>query len=1647
MVVSALGRFLYRLPSGSYEVKRTVGGKNFYKTFKSNELDKAKKYRDNLEKRTQRLEKESKKLIGRKAKETKLKKYGTVAAGLEKRNVTVNENIGAISFKNKADEERFEKAVTLFATLPQGASGRSTKEIDDLFMTSFSFFTSKDQMQRGRRAMMKKLGLKKPLAPKASTVLSDSQTKKMSELKQLARNTKVELDASHVANEGTQKSIYKIGLGDVPEKTTGLGGQTYFTSPSTTKATTQRLKPTFLTTSEKNEFFHKQMEDELTLLLDNRNRLLAELDEISDLKPPRKISLFKLLKQNQNQLDAIDENMKALRIFTTLKDPITGKIKNFGQLPESVTKTVALKKGIQGTTTDAILGVKDGGRVDKSIGGLVNERQGLGLTDNVSKVGTLESMLAGVGAGLIDIPKGAFTLGAALLDLGFGTNNAAKVENYFDNLTTFDEKAEQSFAGELTRVRVNLGVPGGFAFKKGADLATKAMLHRRNGNYFRLTDPKLQERYKTALNNKGRLFATLGGAGAAGVSDMIFVGDPEQVGTIGDMFGGPTQLKPNDENSAAREVANRMKFGLDSSLLIGAVGGLGSSIKSLIRRSNELETNNDAIDKFLSYLRPRGKRTQEFFDIERENLGLRRSDINRAEEVSRKLDKHIDAIFPFVKNPFNKLGNDGRREFMAKLNDTLLSGDYRISAETGKTEFGLMDKKLVEEITDMMYKKGGSKKDVQGVINEFYNIRSGWQLMFDDLGTAMGKDALTEFAPLFGKKFKDYLGSTYEIFRNKSVIPLLNYKPTEQAVKKMMTLFKESAADKGVKLSDEQAEYYVNELISTAKPTTTIATSAEKSSGVYFNAPDFFMNKTVLDDLEMPKKTLPLDSLQDDAKQVVEELLGKVEDPLQTILTGTNKLSLVTRRNQLFQTLKKQNDDILQKRTDFINKNPGSEIPAGLRGMFRETEIDAINDLGKNIKKIELDPSRTEEAGIVNPLDGLYAERGVAEAIEQTAMIAKDKSNLFQLYQSFILYPKATSQLAKTVLSPITHARNFISAGAFAAANGLIPGLTVSFDDTGRAFKEAYGALQVPGARLDNSRYRELLRLGVVNTNVRLGDLQKLLKDVNFGETFNSNVALRNMMRPMSKLKKWTEDMYTAEDDFWKITTFALERSRLKDAYNKYGVKYTDELLDNEAAKIVKNNVPNYDYVNDFVKDLRQLPFGNFVSFPAEIYRTGYNIMNQAYKEIFTTHTLADGRVVNPLRNIGLKRMFGFASTVFGVPYGTVEAFKAIHDVTNEEMSALRRFVPDWSKNSTLVPIRGEDGKLKYVDFSHANAYDTLIRPVTALMVGVQKGLEEDEVFKNTFASMIDATKETASPFVSESIWTEALFDVSPLFGRGGRTAEGRRLWTDETPWGDAFVSGIKHLGATVLPGSLPAMGRMRDALTETVDEYGRSYEFLDEALGVAGMRVVEVDPVRSMKFKIADFRTGINNSRREFTGPLLKGGPITPEQVIDQYSKANESLFKVQQKMFKDYYAARTLGVTDRALQNTFQDRVSNKQVQAIRTGRFMPFIPSENIARAFADNARAIRQPDAYRNSLGQIRRLIRRYQRLDLGDTFPIIDNPFRISLSENITQPLSQITGTPLDNTNLSQPLTGGQQLSTQQRGQQVFGALDPVFGGS
>ncbi len=73
-----------------------------------------------------------------------------------------------------------------------------------------------------------------------------------------------------------------------------------------------------------------------------------------------------------------------------------------------------------------------------------------------NRVGVLESVLSGVASGLIAIPKGFFSLGATLMDLGVDSGRAAKVEQYFDDLTEFDEKAEATAAGRITEALLTL---------------------------------------------------------------------------------------------------------------------------------------------------------------------------------------------------------------------------------------------------------------------------------------------------------------------------------------------------------------------------------------------------------------------------------------------------------------------------------------------------------------------------------------------------------------------------------------------------------------------------------------------------------------------------------------------------------------------------------------------------------------------------------------------------------------------------------------------------------------------------------------------------------------------------------------------------------------------------------------------------------------------------------------------------------------------------------------------------------------------------------------------------------------------------------------------------------------------------------------
>ena len=667
---------------------------------------------------------------------------------------------------------------------------------------------------------------------------------------------------------------------------------------------------------------------------------------------------------------------------------------------------------------------------------------------------------------------------------------------------------------------------------------------------------------------------------------------------------------------------------------------------------------------------------------------------------------------------------------------------------------------------------------------------------------------------------------------------------------------------------------------------------------------------------------------------------------------------------------------------------------------------ESVTDYLKRVRKDEV----LEDVASINPLTGLWTLKGNADALYNVNknIITPDSGFAGRLYANLVLYPKATSQMAKTILSPFTHMRNFLSAGAFATANGLIP-----FIGPGEgAARKALRALQLgPRTKEGNAIYQELLQRGVVNSQVQLADLQALLKDVNFGSYLGSIKAFDQLAKGLSRVKRFAQDAYTAEDDFWKIFSYFKEQDRLFQAYKNAGiaegtnfvnlagqtVKFNREAVADEAARIVRNNIPNYAYVSDFVKGLRQYPVGNFVSFPAEIMRTGTNIVQRGIDEFFYSVTLPNGKVVNPLRTIGLTRLLGMGVTTAAVPYAAVSAGQALYDVSKDELEAIRRYVPKWSKNSTLIPLKGEDGKFKYIDFSHMNAYDTLTRPIQTVINRVQAGEQDKDGIMDDFVlGLFESTKELAAPFITESIWTEALAD---LYIRGGETRDGFRVYNENDSTGNQIYNSLAHLVKSQAPLNYQQLKRIGLSIKPDddlgrFDARGREYEFGNELAGIIGARAVEIDPANSIKYKVADYARGTRNSKALFTRTMLKGGPVTPEEIFDAYINANRALYQVQKTMSNDIKAAQTLGLSEDQLYTEVADRIGGPNFGYLSEGVFRPMKISSGSLVGFqeiADELGIINPIEYVIDTIEELRSSLSEYSLTN--ETIPNINNPFK------------------------------------------------------
>ena len=385
---------------------------------------------------------------------------------------------------------------------------------------------------------------------------------------------------------------------------------------------------------------------------------------------------------------------------------------------------------------------------------------------------------------------------------------------------------------------------------------------------------------------------------------------------------------------------------------------------------------------------------------------------------------------------------------------------------------------------------------------------------------------------------------------------------------------------------------------------------------------------------------------------------------------------------------------------------------------------------------------------------------------------------------------------------------------------------------------------------------------------------------------------------------------------------------------------------------------------------------------------------------------------------MGARRLMG-TSAVFG-GIGSTIAYTAekITGVSDEKVKAFQRSAaPDYQKNATLIPLTESDsnGNFKYFNFSYTNPYDSMIRPVNAVFNAYANGTLNDKtadqivfdaLFYDKLTDTPGALTEFITPFVSESIGSEAVFDIA---FRNGETRDGRTIYFNQDTALEKIDKSLGHLFTQLEPGANRSIRRVYKGITGTFTQFGQQLDAKTE-LGalLAGVRVEEAKPLNSMPFLITSYGKDKQNIRREFGRNVFRVD-ATPEQRLAGFKEYILDSFESQKVFYQVLQDMKTMGVSSRKVEDILEKRLRNKsEVEQLIDGEFkVPGFSEETFddlvdRLKIEDPIQAAKVASEIRQSVRAMERLRRRLRRVDLDDSREEVDNKINSILFPTISR---------------------------------------------
>jgi hypothetical protein len=604
---------------------------------------------------------------------------------------------------------------------------------------------------------------------------------------------------------------------------------------------------------------------------------------------------------------------------------------------------------------------------------------------------------------------------------------------------------------------------------------------------------------------------------------------------------------------------------------------------------------------------------------------------------------------------------------------------------------------------------------------------------------------------------------------------------------------------------------------------------------------------------------------------------------------------------------------------------------------------------------VEIAPKGSE---VLSPLNGLYAEPDVAEALRNFDVIYSSKIPGISTFAKL----NAVIKWSKTVGSVRSQARNFIFNIPIQIQNGnfdFLPGMVGAGKGAGDIAKSTQMIMTDYGIGTDTAANRQLLRraigLGVVN-NAKFNEMEAILKDAavdrgtidNFIERYFYKGLVKPSMKAVesaSKIKEFLDFAYRAGDNFHKI---ALWRYRTRALMDGKGMSERDAEI--EAADYVSNSFATYEKLGRFLKALRANPFSkNFISWNAERIRNSYHILKQAAIDLKDPG----------MRKYGIRTMVGnlisfgiFAASRALAAYATGWSIKKIMD--------LNYLAPGYQKAGTLLPVYYDSKKkeVTYIDLSYSDPFDILRQPYNAFT-------SEDSLDNK----LIAAIGTFFGDFLGLSIATETAAGLIK-----NERADGTEIVNPKASPALKLAKLAQYAGRVIEPATISDMRQLYYSIKGEPDPFFGPRAPVPSSLGMlssgAGFRVQKLNLADEVFKKARSFNNSMGQSTRLFTAELVSRGKPSRQDLSHGVEEMNRARIETYQNMRKVYNAATSWGLTQgEAAMEMRRGGMSASSIQAVITGRIPKFETSRKMAKEIMRET-----PEDYNRRMEMTRELLK-------------------------------------------------------------------------